>query len=254
MEDHAYIGELLAAVVYLIAGARLLRLAQRTREAPERLLGVAFALIGTSYLLYTTPIIFGLESLWTPLTFAGRITFAVGVVPVALFTRTVFRRGESWATGLVCGCAVLLFVGITFSLLGGDAEGMTLSSWWFWLEWLGYTVPPAWISVEAFLAYAGAKRRKRIGLCDALVANRYLLWAFHGLFGVGGSLSVIAMYSDYAATGTFSAWTDSLLGGLEIGSIVTLWLVFFPPIFYRNWIYRLATVADVAEGNSPDGG
>jgi hypothetical protein len=248
MEDHAYIGELLAAVVYLIAGVRLLRLAQRTGEAPERLLGVAFALIGTSYLLYTAPIIYGLESLWTPLTLAGRITFAVGVVPVALFTRTVFRRHESWATWLVCGCGVLLSVGVTFSLLGGDVEGMTLTSWWFWLEWLGYTVPPAWISVEAFLVYAGAKRRKRIGLCDALVANRYLLWAFHGLFGVGGSLSVIAMYSDYAATGTFSAWTDSLLGGLEMGSIVMLWLVFFPPTFYRRWIQSTAPVAKAEEG------
>ncbi len=34
MEGHAYIGELLAGVVYLIAGIRLLRLSQRTEEVP----------------------------------------------------------------------------------------------------------------------------------------------------------------------------------------------------------------------------
>ena len=36
MEDNAYIGELLVVVVYLIAGVRLLRLAQCTGELPER--------------------------------------------------------------------------------------------------------------------------------------------------------------------------------------------------------------------------
>ncbi len=42
MEDHAYIGELLAGIVYLIAGVRLFWLGQRTGEVPEKLLGVAF--------------------------------------------------------------------------------------------------------------------------------------------------------------------------------------------------------------------
>ena len=52
MEDHAYIGELLAGIVYLIAGVRLLRLGQRTREVPERLLAAMFILSGASYIVY----------------------------------------------------------------------------------------------------------------------------------------------------------------------------------------------------------
>jgi hypothetical protein len=247
MEDQPFVGELVAGIAYLTAGVRMLRLSQRTGEAPERLLGVAFALMGTSYLFYMTPVVFGSESLSIPLTFAGRIAFDVGIVPFALFTRTVFRSDESWATWIVCGCAVLIAVGVTCSLLAGDAEGMTLSNGWFWLEWVGYTIPSVWMSVEAFLAYAGAKKRARIGLSDALVANRFLLWAFHGLFGVAACLTVILLYSGYAEARALTAVADRLLGCMEMGSVVTLWLVFFPPARYRNWITRDTASVTAAE-------
>jgi hypothetical protein len=248
MEDHAYIGELVAAIAYLTVGVRMLRLSLRTGESPERLLGVSYTLVGMSYVFYVIPTIFNVGSLWTPLTLAGRITFDVAIIPFALFTRTVFRRDATWAGWLVCGFTTLIAFGLVFSLLSGDAEGMTLSNPWFWFEWVGYTGPSAWVSVEAFLAHAGAKKRVRIGLSDRLVANRFLLWAFHGLFGVGACLSVIPMYSEYAATQTFAAWPDRLLGGLEVGAVVTLWLVFFPPSFYRRWFSDAASMTESVEG------
>jgi hypothetical protein len=247
MGDHAYIGELIAAIAYLTVGVRMFRLSQRTGESPERLLGVSYALVGMSYVFYEIPTIFRIESLWTPFTLAGRITFDIAILPFALFTRTVFRRNAPWAKWLVIACVALMFTGVMLSLLQGDPEGMTLSNSWFWLEWVGYTVPSLWMSIEAFLARANAVRRQRIGLCDALVANRLLLWAFHGLFGVGACLSLIPMYSEYATTQTFAAWTDRLLGGLELGSVVTLWFVFFPPAFYRRWIAGVSRTPQVTE-------
>jgi len=75
VEEQAYIGELIAALVYLYVGTRLLRLSSRTGEVPERLLGVMFLVTGASFLLYDLPIIFNSESLWTPLNFAGRVAF-----------------------------------------------------------------------------------------------------------------------------------------------------------------------------------
>ncbi len=68
------------------------------------------------------------------------------------------------------------------------------------------------------------------------------------MFGVGACLSLIPMYSEYATTQTFAAWTDRLLGGLELGSVVTLWFVFFPPAFYRRWIEGAAPAATAEEG------
>ena len=247
MGDHAYIGELIAAIAYLTVGVRVFRLSQRTGEFPERLLGVSYALVGMSYVFYEIPTIFRIESLWTPFTLAGRITFDVAIIPFALFTRTVFRSNAPWAMWLVIACVALMFTGVMFSLLTGDPEGMTLSNSWFWFEWAGYTIPSVWMSIEAFLARANAVKRQRIGLCDALVANRFLLWAFHGLFGVAACLTVILMYTEYNATQTFAGWTDRLLGGLELGSVVTLWFVFFPPAFYRRWITGAARSPQVVE-------
>ena len=113
IEDHAYIGELISALVYLYAGARLLRLSYRTSEVPERLLGAMFLVTGASFLLYDIPIILDDESLWTPLTFAGRVAYLPAPVLLAIFTRRVFRpdRELSPASGLQPG---LWVPGISF--------------------------------------------------------------------------------------------------------------------------------------------
>ena len=100
MADHAYIGELLAGIVYLIVGVRLLRLGQRTREVPERLLGAMFLLSGASYIVYEMANLPGLESLWTPLNFAGRVIYIGAPILLVVFTRQVFRPyGSTGRTG-----------------------------------------------------------------------------------------------------------------------------------------------------------
>ena len=66
MEDSAYLGELLAGVFYSVAGYRLLRLALRTQEKPERVLGLTFLLMGASFLLYQIPLVFQSEAVETP--------------------------------------------------------------------------------------------------------------------------------------------------------------------------------------------
>jgi hypothetical protein len=98
MEEQAYVGELISALVYLYAGMRLLRLSSRTGEVPERFLGAMFLVTGTSLLLYNLPIILDSESLWTPLNFAGRVAYLPAPVLLAVFTRRVFRPEGVWAT------------------------------------------------------------------------------------------------------------------------------------------------------------
>jgi hypothetical protein len=48
LEGDAYLGELLAGIIYLLAGARLALLGIRTGEIPERFLGVSFTMFGAS--------------------------------------------------------------------------------------------------------------------------------------------------------------------------------------------------------------
>jgi hypothetical protein len=248
MEGHAYIGELLAGIVYLIAGIRLLRLSQRTEEVPERLLGACFIAIAVSALFYVLPNLSPFESLWTSLNFAGRVFVIPYSVIFALFTWRVFRPAERWGGGLVWGTAILLVIGVGGSATGGDWEGFSISSGWFWFEWVGFTLPFGWAGSEALIEYVRARRRVRLGLCDPLVCNRYLLWALFGTLQVCLCLILLPQYAEYEASSRFTQAWDALYGAVEIGSIVMIWLVFFPPAIYRRWFSGDASVAKPGGG------
>jgi hypothetical protein len=243
MEEQAYIGELISALVYLYAGARLLRLSSRTGEGPERLLGAMFLVTGISFLLYDLPMILDSESLWTPLNFAGRVVYLPAPVLLAVFTRRVFRPEGAWGAWVAYGSAILLVAGVGGSVWSGDLEGFTVSSPWFWAEWTGYTIPFAWACAEALAHHRQARRRLRLGLCDPLVCNRYLLWGFFGAMQVMVSLAVIPAYAEYEQGGAFGAMWDAVISAGEISSLALISLIFFSPAVYQRWINRNAPVA-----------
>jgi hypothetical protein len=249
MEENAYIGELLAGFFYLVAGIRLLRLASRTGEAPERILGGMFFLAGTSFLVYQLSVVIENEAFWTPFNFAGRVLYLPAAFLLAVFTRQVFRPSSRWALALVCGCGVLLVGGVTGSALHGEWEGFSISDRWFWLEWLGYTLPYGWAATESFIQRARSRRRLRLGFSDPLICNRFLLWGLFGAAQLCTSLATLGQYAAYEQSSVFSVGWDLLLGALEILSVGLIWLVFFPPAFYRNWLAS-AEAREVSAGGS----
>ncbi len=208
------------------------------------MLGIYLALSGISYLLYTIPLMRDTGALYLPLTFGGRITYAAGVYFALAFTQTVFRSNEAWGRWLKTALVTTLFVGIGAASIQGDWEGYSIGSPWFWCEWGAYTLATIWVAVEALLAYAGARRRARLDLCEPIVANRYLLWGIFGSFQFAGSIVIIPMYVGYEQNQQFSATTDLLLGTFEILAAVAAWFVFFAPRFYREWIERRAQSAN----------
>lgn len=241
-----YLLENLAGLVFLTVGVRLLRLSRRTGEAPERRLGLHYVCSGLSYLLYEFPSVVGFDSVWNA--FAGRVVFAIGVIPLLYFAHGVFRRDSAWAPGLSWGIVLMLFAGIAFSAMGGDLEGFTPSSIWFWFEWVGYTAPFSWICAESILAYTAAKRRVLLGLCAPTVVNRFLLLAGFGAAETVGSFALIVLYREYAATQVWPAWGDHLVGACPAVAAGLIWLVFFPPAFYRRWLQREVSAATATEG------
>ncbi len=249
MEANAFIGEAIAGAILFTVGARVLKLASRSAGRPARLLGSYLVLAGISYAFYSIPLMFSVESLFTPLTYAGRLTYGASVIFALEFTRSVFRSGETWGRWLVCALMLGLVVGIGVSSIQGDWEGLTVSSPWFWCEWLGYTLTPLWVAVEGILAYTSARKRVRLDLCDPIVANRYLLWGLFGVFQIFCSLIIVPMYAEYEAEQHFTFAADALLGAFEILVSATAWLAFFPPISYRNWIARNAASARAVKGS-----
>jgi hypothetical protein len=247
VDDHSYIGALSAAIIYLVVGARLLRLASRTGELPERLLGLLFVFSGISWALYEVPILLDSDALWTPLNFAGRAAYIPAAVVLAEFTRRVFRPDSAWAAWLVCGCAAMLVVAVGGSALQGDWEGFSISNPLFWLEWVGYTFPFGWAGIEALIQYRQAKKRMRLGLSTALVSNRLLLWGVFGTTSALLSMIYPFQYAAYERHGVFTSTWDAVAGLGEVWGIALIWLVFFPPAPYRRWVDAAASRGRAAE-------
>jgi len=70
MDQSPYIFEVTAGALYVLVGGRLWLLSRRTRQLPERLVGITFLLWGASYLLYNFPLIVSDEALLTPFFFS----------------------------------------------------------------------------------------------------------------------------------------------------------------------------------------
>ena len=241
MEENAYLTSIFASVFYLVASVRLLRLNRRTGERPELLLGIYFGFSGAYYLAFNLPGLFGFDS-WPPATeWMIEWIYVLGVFPYLFFIRSVFRPKAAWAGALVGICSVLLLVGTALGTLnGGDVY--SLDNLWFHVQWTGYTAPCAWLGLEAMLSRRGARKRTRLGLCEPIVANRYLLLALFGGFQFLACLADLLLAADADGGQAVSMISDALLGGSEIASVAVLWLAFFPPRFYSDWITRRAVI------------
>jgi hypothetical protein len=249
MEENAYIGDVIAGFVFLAAGARLLRLAVKTGRAPERLLSASFLLWGLGYALYDLPYaLLDDDALLTRFFLVSRIALDAGGVTFALFIQRVFRNRDRWATWLVAGIAVCHTAGLTGSVWVGDWEGVRpLSNPWYWSERLANIVPVVWMAIEGFLHYAKAHPRRRLGLCDPLVCNRFLLWGLTGALWLVLELTILPQEIGYEVKREFSATLGILSGTLEVTPVALAWIAFFPPRFYRNWIAGGARAAEAAE-------
>ena len=237
MEETAYIISMAAGAFYLIAACRLLQLSRKNGEHPELLLGIYLATTGQWYLLYNAPYLFGLAA--PPPLFEQGVewVYAVGVIPYLLFIRSAFRPGTSWATALVIlGTLCLLAGAIILSLVSGFSN--SLDDPGYLIEWIGYTIPCIWICCEGFASHAAAQKRVRMGLCDAIVANRYLLFAYFGFFQTAACAADLLWAHGNSTGAASTALATGLLSVTEIASVAALWLAFFPPSFFANWIAR----------------
>jgi len=142
-----------------------------------------------------------------------------------------------------------LAVGVGVSSSRGDWEGYSVSNLWFWCEWLGYTLGPLWVGIEGVLAYRNARKRVRLGLCEPIVANRYLLWGLFGIFQVCSSLVIVEMYAGYETDHAFAFGPDLVLCSFEILAAFMVWLAFCAPKLYRNWVAEGAPSASSRMGS-----
>jgi hypothetical protein len=239
MEFYTLIGEIVAGIVYLLMGAQLYRLSLQSRQIPDRLLSVTLLSWGLSYLVYDAFVVFadrGAQlSPW--ISFSSVFVMYLGSIAFAFFTRSVFRRHEAWARWLVAAISIGLVAGLAGSVLLGDwSGGDPIGNPWYWPKWACGAAPLVWMGAEGFSHYARARQRRKLGLCEPLDCNRYLLWGLAGLLWAALEFVVIGQDVVYQQTGAWSGSVGLAVCWLEIVPVVLIWLVFFPPAGYRRWL------------------
>ncbi len=244
-------GDAIACMVYLYVGVRLYGLGRRTGQLPEFLIAATFLLWMLSYLFYDIPYaIVRLDELVPAVcSYASLIVLAFGNVAFAFFIRAVIRPDARWATWLVAaiaGCVVASLAGTAWI---GDWVGINpLANPWYWLDGFGSFAPSVWMGSEGLAQYFKARRRLKLGLCEPMACNRFLLWGIAGVLWM--ILEGISTANDFAnaLTGQWSLLLDFGVALFEVVPVTLIWFAFFPPAFYRRWINGNAPVVKVVEG------
>jgi hypothetical protein len=246
--DLVYLGgDAIAWMAYVYVGVRLYRLSRRTGQLPELLIAVTFLLWALTYLFYDIPYaIVRLDELIPAVcSYASLIVLALGNVTFAFFIRAVFRPEARWATWLVVAIMVSVVAGLAGSAWIGDWRGANpLANLWYWLDCFGGLAPSVWMGAEGFAQYFKARRRLKLGLCEPMACNRFLLW------GVAGSLwvilEVVLTANDFALALT-GRWSELLTLGnalFEVVPVAVIWFVFFPSDSYCRWVEGSGKPAD----------
>ena len=237
-----------------VVAARLLLLAGRTGQEPERLLGAAIgcsAVLGYGVLIAnlvlrgdTAPA--DVSALSVFLSGAGRILHDVGVTLFLVFVVRVFRPDEAWAKALAGGMLALLWGGVAVGAANGsfryELEAVGRPAWW--CEYAVIWTYSLWSMAESYRYWSAMRKRAAIGLADPVVANRFLLWGTASLFTSLATWTASIPYAyvgDIEAAAAITPAVRILTAIAGIGSVSCSLFAFLPPAWYTRRIEPLLT-------------
>jgi hypothetical protein len=230
-----------------VVGISLLRTAARTRRAPELLIGLGLTGMGPVSQALTASagtgrlpagevdhVLHGLAALGS----------TVGMSCIYAFVLVVFRPGVAWARALTAAAVATLVVsstGSVVSLVTAPPElhsREVLASWG--VEILGlFTTAFGWAGFESGRYWLNARKRMRLGLIDAAVTNRFLLWAVASgsAFLLGLCLTLLQL-DGQQITGSLAPSLLTLVVSVVTGG--AMYLAFLPPRADLAWVERRA--------------
>lgn len=238
------VGLVAFAVSSLAIGARLLVLGRRTRGVPELAVGLGFVIgcvvgyVPETIVLSTDFISPEREATVLAVT---QVAIRLAAISVLVFTRHVFRPHDAWALGL----ATLLVVALAMSWVAFPYTRIYAENWreLFWYDFFAVarSIALAWGAAESLIYYAKSRRRMRLGLAQALVSNRFLLWGI-GLASLTLLMASTLLASLVGVDPAVSGWVllESFAGLVGASA---LWLTFFPNRAYKAFVERRAARA-----------
>ena len=220
-----------AAVAVLVAvsigvALRLLALHRRSGGAPELLLGLMLLLsVGLGYPLLIAADQAGPASV-RPLFIVSTLAVNAGFVLLYAFTWRVFHPEAAWARALAGAGALALLANAALRCWDAVTQPEIRIAGEVVAESLLQTTPVmvgyVWTAWEALRYHGLMRRRVRLGLADAAVCDRFLLWGLMALFVTAGvALNSVAL-------------------ALQVEILESPWvllvLAFAPPASYHAWV------------------
>jgi hypothetical protein len=246
---------LICLVVYTLAsgvvGVRLLLRARRSRGLPELLAGLSY--VGAPALGYPLAVVASQlpnRAIAVPMYTAGEVLLVFGCCCFLFFTVTVFRASARWANAMAwLGSGVLVCAGVgilhAFIAYQNAAEitahaRLPLSAMVAVLA-LSYV----WTALEGLRYYRMMRKRMALGLADAVVTNRFLLWTLSGLTSVAWiSYSALMLAAGENLARNAANVSVTCAGGVL--NTLFLVLIFMPPAAYTRWVERSARASQLA--------
>jgi hypothetical protein len=227
----------------MVVAVRLLLLSRRTRQFPELSLGMGLVLMS----VVGMPLAVSGRLPNTVGTLFGNAVFALGLslvcVGIALlfaFTWSVFH-GEKRSGRNALVAAVLVMAALDLGLIRAASQGSTLAEilprtrpWAVGIVGM-VVVAFAWTGFESLRYYRQLRRRRALGLADAVVTNRFLLWGIAAWTAVVlcGSNVGFLVAGKAILVEPVALYTMALAGSVLSA---TWYLTFFPPAFYLRII------------------
>jgi hypothetical protein len=233
----------------VLVGGRLVSVWLRTRQLPELLLGISTLVLGGIAYPVGAVVTSGeveVAAFWRSwLSVGANVACHLAYALVLAFTVKVFRPGAIWASRMqwpiwmIQAAATWLF-GVEIVRTLGHSEQVAT-----WVSCVNLVAPIlifGWTAVESLHAHLKARRRLALGLIDAVVANRMLMWAgFGGAIAVGAAQSFVCEVLEIPYMQV--EWAQAMMSALGLAETAFLALAFFPPAAYRSWILRRASKA-----------
>lgn len=243
------ISTLASLVASSVLGVRLLRMASRTRQVPEFLMGAA--LLGAGFFGYVFMLVgTGAGDALAPevahrVFLIGYAAISGGVILTYLFVWRVFEPTSVTArifVGIVC--PIVAVTGLPFALPAVDGSREAQAGLPLMIFWLGHSVrigSGLWGFLEAGRYYTILRRRLRLGLADPVVTNRIALWALSSLGGmIIFASTAISNASGSSMKEVMSPGQILLISSVAFAVSACQWLAFLPPRRYRAWVSRRA--------------
>ena len=219
----------------IAVGLRLLHLHRRTGDTPELLLGLMLLIVsGFGYPAAIAAQLAGPAAV-RPLIIVSNVAMNAGTALLFVFTWRVFRSEDRWARGLA-GVGVIALCANTawrlFDVLSrADVRVDDRAIGALFLLLLAYL----WAAWESLRSYGMMRKRMRIGLGDAVVCDRFMLFGMMALSAIAGILvNGIAMLMNVEIMHTpWIQFVGSITGLVQAAVLV---LTFAPPRSYLDWV------------------